>query len=61
VVALVAACVRPLIQAVLCAPSARVGAAEWRRASLLLYDSPRARPGRLSALSVSCRTRVHQF
>ena len=36
--ALVVACARPLIQSVLCAPLSRVGAEEWRRAALLLYE-----------------------
>lgn len=34
---LAAACVRPLIRSVLCAPASRVNADEWKRASLLLY------------------------
>jgi hypothetical protein len=34
----VVACVQPLIVSVLCAPAAKVGAEEWRRASLLLYE-----------------------
>ena len=36
-VAYVVACVRPIIQFVLSAPANRVGVAEWRRASLLLF------------------------
>ena len=32
------ACARPLIQSVLCAPLSRVGAEEWQRAALLLYE-----------------------
>jgi hypothetical protein len=36
-VALLVACVKPLIVSVLCAPASRVGVAEWRRACLLLY------------------------
>ena len=35
-VALLVACVKPLIS-LLCAPASRVGVAEWRRACLLLY------------------------
>eukprot|EP01043_Picozoa_sp_COSAG02_P050300 COSAG02_NODE_5156_length_4583_cov_2.229706_2_plen_530_part_00 len=38
VVALAVACVEPLISSVLCAPASRVGADEWMRASLLLYE-----------------------
>jgi hypothetical protein len=37
-IALVVACVKPLIDSVLCAPASRVGVVEWRRASLLLYE-----------------------
>ena len=37
VIELAAACVRPLIRSVLCAPASRVNADEWKRASLLLY------------------------
>ena len=34
----VVACAQPLIVSVLCAPASKVGAEEWRRASLLLYE-----------------------
>ena len=47
-VRLCVACAGPLIQAVLCAPEATVGVAEWRRASLLLYEMCK-----LDALAVS--------
>ena len=40
--ALVVGSVRPLIASVLCAPASRVGAVEWRRASLLLYAMGKA-------------------
>jgi len=36
-VALVVACVKPLIVSVLLAPAAKIGQEEWTRASLLLY------------------------
>jgi hypothetical protein len=41
-VALAVACVKPLVESVLCAPAARVGEAEWVRASLLLYEMCKA-------------------
>eukprot|EP01052_Picozoa_sp_SAG31_P059831 SAG31_NODE_19079_length_612_cov_1.964912_1_plen_108_part_01 len=41
-VAHVIACVKPLIVSVLCAPASRVGAAEWVRASVLLYEMCKA-------------------
>jgi hypothetical protein len=41
-IALLVACVKPLIQAVLCAPASKVGAEEYRRASLLLYEMAKA-------------------
>jgi hypothetical protein len=37
-VAFTAACVKPLIASVLCAPAVKVGEEEYRRASLLLYE-----------------------
>ena len=37
-VALVAACIKPLADHVLCAPAAHIAAAEWQRAGLLLYE-----------------------
>jgi hypothetical protein len=37
-VALAVGCARPLVISVLCAPASRVGAAEYRRASLLLFE-----------------------
>ena len=43
-VALAAACAKPLIVSVLCAPASRIAATEWRRASLLLYELCTAQP-----------------
>jgi hypothetical protein len=37
-IALAVACVRPLVESVLCAPASKVGEAEYRRAAVLLYE-----------------------
>jgi hypothetical protein len=41
-IALVIACVKPMVESVLCAPASRVGEAEWVRASILLYEMCKA-------------------
>jgi hypothetical protein len=43
-VELAVACSEPLASSVLCAPSSRVGAVEWRRASLLLVEMAKLDP-----------------
>jgi hypothetical protein len=46
-VALAVACVQPLIESVLCMPASVVGADEWQRVALLLYEM-----GKLDVLAV---------
>ena len=52
-IALAMSCVRPLIESVLCAPAAKIGGAEYRRASVLLYDM--CKLGAVTVCAEMCR------